>query len=145
MGEGWAKKTSTGRHALCKKPSRHFIPRLCIQHCIKHNTFCVDKENTNVILYTHQNHEKKACVLLTFTWPVIPQNTYLPRDDIHNKVTNITFSAVKEKTCVMSKSPLELHKVMYCHKFINTPSFQIHLCDYVYNTVSNITHLQRYK
>ena len=34
-------------------------------------------------------------------------------DDIHNKVTNITFYAVKEKTCVMSKSPLDLHKVMY--------------------------------
>ena len=105
----------------------------------------MDKENTNVILYTHQNHEKKACVLLTFAWPVIPQNTYLPRDDIHNKVTNITFSAVKEKTCVNVKISSRFAQNYVCNKFINTPSFRIHLPAMIYITKSQISPFLRSK
>ena len=73
----------------------------------------MDKENTNVILYTHQKIMKKAMCVANLCLASNTSEHISSRDDIHNKVTNITFYAVKEKTCVMSKSPLELHKVMY--------------------------------
>ena len=69
---GWKKPVQGGM--LCgKNPVGTSSGRLCIYYCLKHNTFCVDKENTNIILYTHQKSWKKPCVLLTFAWPVIPQ------------------------------------------------------------------------
>ena len=79
-------------------PQNTYVCAMIYITMLQISPFVWSKERIQMSFYTHtKNHEKKACVLLTFAWPVIPQNTYLPRDDIHNKITNITCSAVKAK------------------------------------------------
>ena len=80
----------------------------------QHNTFCVDKKNTKRhIIHTSKSHEKNGMCVANLCSASNTTEHICSRDDIHNNVTNITFCVVKEKTCVMSKSHQDSHKVMY--------------------------------
>ena len=75
MGE---KKPVQGGMLCAKKPvgtsSRDYV-----YNTVSNITHFAWTKRIQMSFYTHTKIMKKACVLLTFAWPVIPQNTYLPR------------------------------------------------------------------
>ena len=103
---------------VCNKfintPSFRIHPRDYVYNTVSNITHFAWTKRIQTSYYTHiKSHEKNGMCVANLCLASNTSEHICSRDDIHNNVTNITFCVVKEKTCVMSKSHQDSHKVMH--------------------------------